>query len=301
MDKTATSTLRQVSDALAALVAHAGRHVVRVEARRRGNASGIIWDTEGHVLSAHHAVQRDEDLYVGLPDGERVPARLIGRDPSTDVAVLRIEGTAAEPPAWTEADSLGVGHLVLSVGRHDEHAQAALGIVSARDGAWRTPTGGKVDAYVQTDIVIYPGFSGSALVDADGRVAGMNTSWLIRQTSILVPTTTLRRMVSAILEHGSVRQGYLGISAQPVALPRSAGEALAQETGLLVLAVEEDTPADRAGVMVGDIVVALAGEPVRRLDDLFAQLAEHVNQETVLDVVRGGQQQHLPVTIAERG
>ncbi len=291
----AAGLLGPLSDALAATVENVGPSVVRVEARRRGNASGIAWSADGLVVTAHHAVQRDADLRVGLPSGEVVAARLVGRDAGTDVAVLAAEATLT-PPAWAEADTLAVGALVLSVGRHDRHAQASLGVVARKDDAWRTPTGGKVDALVQTDIGVYPGFSGSALVDARGRVAGMNTSWFLRRASLVLPTATLRRVVGALAEHGRVRRGYLGVTTNAVRLPAEAG----QPRGLLVFDVEEGSPGARAGVLVGDVVVGLGGEPVREHADLIAHLAEAAGKTLPLRLWRGGRETTLELTVGER-
>lgn len=296
----ATQLLAQLSEALAAGVEYAGQSIVRVEARRRGHASGIAWSEDGLVLTADHAVQRDHDLRIGLPEGEVAKAELLGRDPTTDVALLRAEATL-RPPTWAEADTLKVGHLVLSVGRHDAHAQASLGIVAKRDAAWRTPHGGRVDAFIQTDIVVYPGFSGSALVDAEGRACGMNTSWFMRRSSLALPPATLRRVAAVLLEHGHIRRGRLGVAAQPARLPRTLAGELDQATGLLVVAVEVDSPAEAAGLYVGDVLVALDGEPLPHLDTLLWLLTgDRVGRSVSLQVARGGRLEMLEVTIGDR-
>lgn len=293
--------LQQLSDALAATVDAVGRSVVRVEARRRGNASGIVWSSDGLVVTAHHAVERDTDIRIGLSDGTVDAADLVGRDPSTDLALLRAQGADLHPASWAAIDSLRVGHLVLSVGRHDAHAQASLGIVSKREDAWRTPAGGSVDAYVQTDIAVYPGFSGSALVGADGRVLGMNSSWLRRRLPLTLPQRTLSRVVGHLLEHGRMRRGYLGIGAYPTRLPRGAASDLGQQSGLLVVSVEPDSPAEAAGLFVGDLIVGLGGEPVRHLDDLLALLAEdRIGKPVSVTLIRAGHLTEQTVTIGER-
>lgn len=293
--------LSQLSGVLADTVAHAGRSIVRVEGRRRGHASGIAWSRDGLVVTAHHAVQRDHDLRIGLPDGTAAEATLLGRDPTTDVALLRADADALAPPTWAEAGAVAVGHLVLSVGRHDAHPQAGLGIVAKRDGAWRTPAGGRVDAFIQTDILVYPGFSGSALVDAHGRACGMNTSWFLRRSSLALPAATLRRVVGAILEHGHVRRGWLGVGAHPAQIPGTVRDELGRRTGLLVVAVEPESPAEAAGVLVGDLVVALDGEAVRDVDSLLHLLTgDRVGQAVPLRIVRGGRLETLTLTLGER-
>lgn len=289
------SPLAALSDALAAAVATAARSVVRVEARRRGYASGVAWSADGLVVTAHHAVQREERLRVGLPSGETVAATFVGRDPGTDLAVLRVEA-ALEPPQWADADALAVGHLALSVGRHGERAQASLGVVAQTGGGWRTPTGGKVDAYLRTDIGVYPGFSGSALVDARGRVAGVNTSWFHGRASLALPAATVRRVASALAAHGRVRRGWLGVATQPVRLPDAAG----QPTGLLVSDVEDGSPAARAGVLVGDVLLGLGEARVGDAGDLLAALSDAAGQPRPLRLWRGGQEATLQVEVGEK-
>jgi S1-C subfamily serine protease len=296
MSETPPATpLSALSDALAAAVEGASKSVVRVEARRRGYASGVAWSADGLVVTAHHAVQREERLRVGLPGGETVPAQFVGRDPGTDLAVLRVEA-ALHPPAWAEAETLAVGHLALSVGRHGEPAQASLGVVAQRGGAWRTPTGGKVDAWVQTDIAVYPGFSGSALVDARGRVAGVNTSWFHGRASLAIPAATLRRVVGALAAHGRVRRGWLGVATQPVRLPEAAG----QPAGLLVSDVEDGSPAALAGVLLGDVLLGLGDVPVGDAGDLLAALSESAGETRALRVWRGGRETTLEVAVGEK-
>lgn len=295
-----TDTLRALSDALVHAVEAAAPHIVRVEARRRGHSSGIVWSADGLIVTAHHTVQRDDDLRVGLPSGAVVHAELVGRDPSIDIAVLKADAPDLPTPSWAE-DPPSVGHLVLSVGRHDEPAQASLGIVSKTGGPWRTQLGGTIDAYVQTDIGVYPGFSGSALVGAEGQFFGMNTSWFRRRSSMLLPVATLRSAAEAILEHGRIRRGYLGVQAHPAALPQAATDELGRDAGLLVLSIEPGSPAQTADLLVGDIIVALDGEPTPYMDDLMALLSgDRVGREVPVQVVRGGQLTALAVTLQER-
>ncbi|PAP75687.1 S1C family serine protease [Rubrivirga marina] len=286
------SPFAQLSDSLAAVVESVAPSVVRVEARRRGNASGVAWSADGLVIASDHTVQRDEDLRLGLPSGDVVEAELVGRDPATDLALLRAD-TELAPPEWAEADTVRVGHLALSIGRHDEGAQTALGVVEQRGGAWRTGTGGRVDAFVHTGIRVYPGFSGSAVADAHGRVVGLGTSWFGRRAALALPVGTLRRVAEALQEHGHVPHGFLGVSTQPVRLRDGAA-------GLLVLDVTEDGPAEAAGVLVGDVIVGVGGEPVQGPHDLVAALADAAGQTRTLDVVRGGERQAVEVEIGSR-
>jgi S1-C subfamily serine protease len=296
-----TQVLRELSNGLAATVKTAGSGVVRVEARRRLPASGIVWSSDGVIVTAHHVVEYDENINVGTPEGETVAAALLGRDPTTDLAVLRVEGADLAPPTWAEPEGLSVGHLVLGLGRPGRTAQATLGIVSALGEGWRTPAGGRVEPYLQTDLVMYPGFSGGPLVDVAGAVLGLNTSALLRGISLAVPTPTVRQVVETLLAHGRVRRGYLGVGAQPVRLPEALAESLGQETGLLLVSVEPGSPADGAGLTLGDTIVALDGQAVRHMDELLALLGgDRVGASVPIGILRGGQTQELVVTIGER-
>jgi S1-C subfamily serine protease len=232
------NVLIDLSNDLAEIVGMTDLAVVRVDARRRLSASGVLWSSDGLIVTTHHVVERADNITVGLPDGQSVAAALVGRDPTTDLAVLRVQSDDFAPPTWAGADALKVGHLVLALGRPAMTVQATLGIVSALGGSWRTRGGGQLDHYLQTDVVMYPGFSGGPLVDASGRVIGINTSALLRGTSLAVPTATVSRVVADLLAHGQVRRGYLGVGTQPARLPARLAEQLGQETGLLLVSVE---------------------------------------------------------------
>ncbi|MBI4329069.1 MAG: trypsin-like peptidase domain-containing protein [Chloroflexi bacterium] len=294
-------TLSSFSEALAATVETAGPGVVRVEARRRLPASGIVWSSEGIVVTAYHVVEQEDNIRIGLGDGEAVSATLVGRDPTTDVAVLRAQASDLPAPAWARIDDLRVGHLVLALGRPGQTVQATLGIVSALGESWHTPLGGRMDRYLQTDVTMYPGFSGGPLVDASGRVVGLNTTALLRGVSVTIPAPTLQRVVQGLLAYGKVRRGYLGVGSQPVRLSAALAQQIGQETALLVMSVEPGSPAEQAGLLLGDVIVAVAGEPVRHLDNLLAVLSGELAGKTVaVRLARGGQVQEITVTIGER-
>jgi len=295
------SMLEQISNDLAAAVESASPVVVRVDARRRFPASGIVWSGDGVIVASHHTVRRDEGIIVGLADGRTLAASLVGRDPSTDLAVLRVQAGDLTPPRWADGATLRVGQLVLALGRPDDTLQASLGLLSALEDGWRTPAGGYVDRYIMSDLVMYPGFSGGPLLSAAGEVIGLNTSALLRGASLTVPAATLRRVVEALLAHGRVRRGFLGIGSQPVRLPDALAAALGQETGLLLVSVEPGSPADQAGLLLGDTLVALGDQRIRHMDDLQAALsADRVGQTVTARILRGGEVQERPVTIGER-
>lgn len=296
------SVLSDLSQNLAATVESAGAGIVRVEARSRVPASGIVWSADGVIVTAHHVVEEEETIPIGLADGRTVNAKLAGRDPTTDVAVLRAEATGLTPRGWADLSAVKVGHLVLALGRPGKSVMATLGVVSALGEAWRTPAGGQLDRYLQTDVVMYPGFSGGPLVDAGGQFIGLNTSALLRGMSMAVPATSLRKIVETLLTKGRISRGYLGVGAQPVRLPDALAKSLNQETGLLLASVEPKGPAEKAGLMLGDVIVGLGNDPVRHLDDLLAALSsDRVGTSLPVRIVRGGQVQQVPVTIGERG
>jgi S1-C subfamily serine protease len=295
-----TETLQNLSNAMAQTVAAAGSGIVRVEARRRLAASGIIWSADGLIVTAHHTVEKDDNIQIGLPDGQTASATLVGRDPTTDLAVLRttIQNLTPLIPA---AESMQVGHLVLALGRPGQTVQATLGIISALGNDWRTGAGGLIDQYVQTDVVMYPGFSGGPLINAAGQLVGLNTSALARGISLTVPTVTIRRVVDMLVQHGKIRRGYLGVNTQPVRLPAALEQQLGQETGLLLAAVEPGSPAEQGGLLLGDTIVALEGAPVQQHDDLLALLSsDRVGKSVTLKIVRGGQVQEMSVVVGER-
>ena len=293
--------LSSLSDELAATVASADRGVVRVEGRRRLPGSGIVWSAEGVMVTAHHVLERDENITVGLPDGQSAQATLVGRDPTTDIAVLRAQASGLTPLAVAEPDTLRVGNLVLALGRPGKSVMVTQGIVSALGESWRTPLGGLVDRYLHTDVSMHPGFSGGPLVDVNGHLIGLNTSALLRGSSVTIPASTLRRVVEELLAEGRIKRGYLGVAAQPVRLPSALVQKLGQETGLLLMSIESGGPAERDGLLLGDIVVTLDGQPVRHLDDLLGHLSgDRVGVSEQVRVVRGGRLQQLSITIGER-
>ena len=298
-----SNVLQNLSSELAGAVDQVGSGLVRVEARRRLPATGIVWSADGTVITAHHVVERDDNIRVGLADGQTAAATLVGRDPTTDIAVLKCEAENLSPPTWADLNpgELRVGHLVLALGRPGKTVQAALGIVSALSEQWRTPGGSPLDYYLQTDVVMYPGFSGGPLVNGAGQVVGLNSSALLRGVNLTVPITSVRRVVETLLAHGRIKRGFLGVSTQPVRLPAALNSELDQETGLLLAGVEPDSPAEQGGLLLGDTIVACAGTPVRQHDDLLAQLSgDRIGSEISLKIVRGGQLQTLQVTVGER-
>ena len=294
-----SNPFQSLSDTMAEVVQTAGEAVVQVNARRRLPASGVVWSADGVIVTAHHVI-KSSTISVTLSDGTTLGARLVGRDATTDLAVLQADAGELSVAQWDDG-KMAVGNLVLAMARPGRNVQATAGIISALGDAWRTGAGGQIDRYLQTDVLMYPGFSGGPLVDAEGHTLGINSSALMRGTSITVPTTTVKRVAEALLAHGRVQRGYLGVSTQAVRLPENVREEVGQETGLLIVAVEAESPADEGGLVLGDTIVSLDGERVRSHDDLVALLGgERVGQKVPMGIVRGGEVQTRNVTIGER-
>ena len=295
-------TLAALSDGMADAVAGAGRSIVRVHGRKRRPGSGVVY-AEDLVLTAGHVLEREEDLSVDTADGRTLAARLVGRDHSTDLAVLRVEGLGVEAatPAEGEARVGQISLAVASPGR-GEGPRATMGIVSSVGGPVRTRRGPRLERYIQTDASPYPGLSGGPLVDVDGDVVGIMVAGWGRGAAFAVPADLAWRVARTLQERGTVKRGYLGILSQPVRLPEGGKINLTQKGGLLVVGIEDGSPADSGGLMVGDIVATLDGQPVEDTDDLLVLLSgERVGNPVPVRVVRGGEPRELNVTVGERG
>ena len=296
------SALSRLSEGMADAVEKIGLSVVQVNGRRRRSASGVVY-APTRVLTASHVVEREEDLSVGTGEGRTVEARLIGRDPSNDLAVLEVpelgDGTVAEPAAG----GVRVGQISLAVARPSrEGIRASFGVISSVGGPLRTGRGARLERYVQTDATPYPGFSGGPLINAEGDVLGITTLGFARGVALAVPADVAWDVAGTLAERGSVKRGYLGILSQPVRLPTAQRMGLEAGGGLLVVGVDEDSPAGKGGVLVGDILVSLDATTVADTEELLALLTgDKVGREVPVGVVRGGEQKTLRVTVGERG
>lgn len=293
-----------LSNALADAVQRAAEYTVLVDARRRMPLSGIMY-APGLILTANHGVEREEGIRVGLPDGKEAEAVLAGRDHGSDLAVLKVSGVDVSPAAAASSEAR-VGHLALAVGRPSAGGvQASLGLVNAIGEGLRGPHGRMVERYIAADATPYPGFSGGPLVDLAGGVLGVNTSGLVQGMSLAIPTSLAWGIADNLAKHGHVKRGYLGIRSQPVEVPAQARESLGrdQASGLLIVGIEAGGPAvdSPAGLMVGDILVGIKGQPVSDHDDLLGALTgDLVGRQAAVEVLRGGQLQVVNVMVGER-
>jgi S1-C subfamily serine protease len=289
-------TLLSLSNDLAGAVERTAPAIVTVHARRRLPSTGIHW-RPGVIVTADHTVRAEQDITVTTPDGRALPAVLAGRDPGTDLAVLTVQDAGSATAALGDDAALKVGHLVLALGYGP---RVSWGVIGALGPRWRSWRGGEIERLVRLDLTLYPGFSGGPLVDAAGRVVGLNTSGLARDARLTVPATTVTRVADELLRTGHVSRGYLGLGMQPVPLPeplrRQLG--LTRETGLIVVTVEPDGPAARAGVLLGDVLVALDGAPVSDLDDVQARLgSDRIGVAVPAVLVRAGARTELSITV----
>lgn len=286
-----TNGLEAFSDQLAETVGRAAKSVVAVHARPRFSSSGVVW-RPSIVVSAEHTI-REEEITVSVPDGSVVPATLVGTDPGTDLAVLRVDGPVGE--AIPRAGTPKAGSLALAIGRSkDSGPNATMGIISAVSGEWRTWRGGRLDHYIRLDLTLYPGSSGGAIVNLHGEALGIGTSALSRIAGLAIPATTVDRVVDEILAKGRVARGYVGVGVQPVQLPD-------HQKGLLAVTVEPNGPAAKAGAVIGDVLLRLGGIAVSDIDELQAAIEKHgVGARVAVDVLRGGAPHAFDLVIGER-
>jgi S1-C subfamily serine protease len=296
------NALVALSNELAAAVERGGRSVVNVHARPRVPSSGVHW-RQGIIVTAEHTVKQDEEITIGLQGGATVPATLVGRDPGTDLAVLKADNVTVPAAELTE-DKLHPGNLAMALGRSpDSGVNATMGVLSAVSGPWRTWRGGRMDQYIRLDLTLYPGSSGGPVINTQGETVGISTNNLSRIAGLAVPVTTVNRVVDELLTKGHISRGYLGVGLQPIAIPEPLTQRLklSNPAGVIVLSVESNGPAERAGLFIGDILVKLNGKPVEDTDDVQAVLdPSFVNQPVKAAVVRAGELIEATITIGER-
>jgi S1-C subfamily serine protease len=301
----ALNNLQDFSDQFAAMVEQVARSTARVDARHRVAGSGIVWSSDGVVVTADHVVEREEDIHVQL-DGTTYDAELVGRDPTTDLAVLRINSKNAIAAKIADSKALKQGNLVFAVGRPwSEEAIVSSGVISAIGRVGFGDGWGEQfrEGLIHADVTLYPGFSGGPLADASGRVVGVNTSAIGRGMSLAVPSETVSRVAAELLKEGRIRRGYLGIGVQKIPLSESLKTKLGlkQETGLMVLTVEGTSAAEKGGFLPGDILVGADGSTLARVRELHRWLStERAGRQVKAQVIRGGEIKELNVTVGER-
>ena len=257
-----TNPLVAFSDHAAQLVERTARSIVAVHGGGRGSSSGIHWRS-GVIITAEEVLERDEDIKITLPGGRLVEASLAGRDPSTDVAVLRFQPDGLKTVQTADTESLRPGHVVLAIGNHEGAPVASLGIVATVGGPWHSLRGGSIDNLIRVDLMLSPAAEGGALIDAQGRLVGMAVLGPRRRV-LAIPTSTIDRVVDQLLAKGHVFRGYLGAGLQPVRRGRPSHDTQPSSSrrGVLVVSIDPDGPAARAGLLVGDIVLTMQNRSI---------------------------------------
>ena len=269
-----TNTLAELSSQLSATVEQIGGHIVAIHARRRIPSSGVIW-REGVIVSASHTVRRDGDVRVKLPSGDDVVAHVVGRDAATDLVVLRAPEVKSPPAPRADVNAARVGSFVLAVGRPGRTVTASFGIVSADVDGWRSGSGARLDRVLRLDLAVYDGFSGGPLVAASGGVIGIDNSAFARGGAAALPASVVDPVVDELLTRGHIRRPFIGVGVHPVALGSAVVERndLSHDGALVVVSLAEGEAADAAGILLGDLLIAVDGRPLARPSDLLDALS----------------------------
>jgi len=298
-----STELIDLSNALVRETDRAAASIVAIHTEARGSSSGVVWRA-GIIVTAEHALRRDEDVHVTLPDGRVVPATLAGRDASTDLAVLKCAEAVSPVAEISDVSTIKPGSLVLVVGRTRASGPvASLGTVSLVAAERRTWLGARLSPYVRLDVGLQPTAVGGAVIDAYGRAIGIATPRFARFGAIAVPASTVNRVVDALLKAGHIPQGYLGVGLHPIRLPDALRQTLQrnEKTAAMVVEVEPDGPAHKAGIMIGDLLISFGAHPITRVEDVHAQLAaEAIGKPVVVKLVRGGAAQETSIVVGER-
>jgi S1-C subfamily serine protease len=296
-----TQTLIDFSNDLAGAVAAIAPSVVQVHGRRRP-VSGVAYAAD-LVLTTARALGREDAARVRTADGQTAAAELGGWDPATGLAILRTTGLALTPASIADAEAR-VGHLAIAVGRSwSNAATASFGMVAVIGGPLPTWRGGRIEQVIRTTAPMHDGFAGGAFAGVDGRLLGINTSMAIRGLTVVIPAAIAWKTAATLAEFGSPRRGYLGVAGQPVSIPerQRAAANLDQATGLLIAGVSADSPAERAGVLLGDVLLSVDGQPIASPVDLLDLLkGSRADRAATLRVFRGGVLRDLTVEIGQR-
>jgi S1-C subfamily serine protease len=291
------TTVMDLSDALASAVERAARYVFAVHGRPRLPSTGVQW-RPGLLVTANHTVEPEREVTLTAPDGRTLSARVAGRDPSLDVAVLRAEIDRVPAADIADDGGLRIGHLVLALGAGPRASAGIISALGARGG--RPAAAGEMLA---VDLTLYPGFSGGPLIDVLGRTIGITTSGASRHLQYAVRAAAVSRLVDHVVQRGTIPRAYLGVGTQPVVLPDSLRQqlGLAQATAVIAVNVRSDSPAATAGLVIGDVIVAIGGHPITEPEDLVAVLRpDRVGSVVTVSILRGGEPRDVQVTVGER-
>jgi len=301
MVKSSTSRLAECSTELADLAARGSRSVVTVSLPDRKSVSGILWRA-GYVVTAAEALADESASVQVAADGvDRRTASVLGRDPSTDVALLQVEGLTGDGLPSADMATVRPGQLAIALGRSPEHGViVAFGAVAVAGAPWQSQLGGRIDRFIRLGASLSQAAEGGPVLDPEGRLIGMAVHGP-RRALLVIPASTVARIVDQLLTRGKISRGYLGVALQPFQLPEALHAAAGSGVGMLVSSVDPESGARRAGVLLGDVVVALGGEPLRDYRQVQRSLgSESVGATLQLGVVRAGALTELHVTVGER-
>jgi S1-C subfamily serine protease len=290
-------SLLTLSNELAAAVEHAGRSVFGIDARPRLGSAGVHW-RPGLIVTADHTVEMDEEIMVTRPDGRVVTATVAGRDSTIDIAILKVDAPDVAVAEIGDSDAVRVGHIVLAVGAGPRASWGVVSAVGAGRGA-RSAAG----ELLNLDLTLYPGFSGGPLVDVQGRVVGVNTSGASRQLQLAIPAAAVNRVLDELGRRGRIPRAYLGVGTQQVRLPEGIRQRLNldQQTAVIVVDVQSNSPAAGAGLLIGDIIVSIGGTSITEPGELKSVLRpDQVGESTIASVIRGGEPRDLQIRVGER-
>jgi len=291
-------SLSSLSDSFADAVDAASAGVVRIRAGRRVG-SGLVFSSDGQIVTVAGAVGRQGSVSVTLPDGREVEAEVVGVEPALDLALLKVDAELTPLPRVSGAD-LRVGALVVVLGRPGLGVRATLGMLSARTNEpWTTPLGARVPRFLEVDAALPPGFGGGALIDATGALVGMNSRSLVRGGTT-IPSDALEAAVAQLAAHGTQVRGWLGVRFEAVSLSGADEAAAGTNAGLLVRKAADESPATAAGVRIGDVLLRLGGKPLGSWRQLAQALAGAAGRPLSLALLRGGEAMELTVTPSEK-
>ncbi|MBV9623281.1 MAG: serine protease [Acidobacteria bacterium] len=296
------ATWSELSNEIAEGIQSAGRSIVSVQGDGRRTAAGIVLD-DSTILTSAQGISEADNISVWISRQQPLKASLLGRDHGSDLALLKIDGKLGEPALFADSPQLALGQLVVAVARTWRgNLVASSGILSGLMGEWQTHGGKKIEAFIRPDLTLYPGFSGGALLGADRKIIGMTTRGLARGSSLAVPYATIKRITALLRDKGYVPSPYLGVGLQPVRLPESLRRKLnlSEHAAALVVHLEGGSPADHAGLMLGDILLAVADTRLgeERTVSILSRLAP--DQKANIEGIRGDELFNRSVVIGER-
>jgi S1-C subfamily serine protease len=307
-----TSSLESFSQSLSEIITQTSQSIVAIQGRRSA-ATGIHWQ-QGFIVTSCEALRAGDTFSLGLPDGRSLEAELLGSDPTTDIAVLALPDGLELPVANIgDAQGLALGQLVFTVGRSHQRRQStsgqstsgqftSLGMVSHLSGPWRSQLGGQIDQYIEVSLSLRRGSAGCPLINASGQVVGFNT-FGPRRSVLTIPAATINPIVEQLQQRGKLSRGYLGLGMQAVPLAENIQQqhSLSNQSGIMVISVAPDSAAERAGMLLGDVMVAINDTPLEQLPQIQALLGpQSVGQALSLQLLRGGQLQTITLTVGER-